>query len=86
MNTINKLMIGVAAGAILGILYAPDKGSITRDKLSRRGRGLRDKLNQLKDVVNDKIINTLKEDDGIGYPEPGITENETVVASHSWQS
>lgn len=61
MRTINKLFIGAAIGAIAGILYAPNKGSITRRRLRRKGNQFRDKINDLKDAINEKI-DTLKED------------------------
>lgn len=33
-NNLFAFMMGAAVGAVLGILYAPDKGSNTREKLS----------------------------------------------------
>ncbi|MBL7872841.1 MAG: YtxH domain-containing protein [Cyclobacteriaceae bacterium] len=33
-NVLMTFLVGAAAGAILGVLYAPDKGTNTREKLS----------------------------------------------------
>jgi gas vesicle protein len=39
-------LAGAAAGAILGILFAPDKGSVTRSRISGRARQLADNFSE----------------------------------------
>jgi gas vesicle protein len=48
-NTLLAFMAGAATGALLGILYAPDKGVNTREKLSFQLDKYRDMLQQLID-------------------------------------
>jgi len=38
------LLAGMAAGAVLGILLAPEKGSDTRGKISKKGKDYTDSL------------------------------------------
>ncbi len=45
-QTLLALLTGAAIGAGLGILYAPDKGTNTRDKLSKEAKKAQKKLNK----------------------------------------
>jgi len=53
------VLAGVAIGAVMGILFAPDKGSETRKKISRKGEDavdeIAEKFDELLDSLNEKI-------------------------------
>lgn len=59
------LLAGAAIGAIAGILFAPDKGSETRKKISRNtadmGDQLKNSFNDFVDTVKDKYRHAKKE-------------------------
>lgn len=61
---------GLAAGAILGVLFAPDKGTETRNKINQQGQKL---ANAVKEKINKgkEKLNTLKGglDEKIGITE-----------------
>ncbi len=51
---VSGLLMGVAVGAFVGILFAPDKGSKTRKKLRRQSDDLKEKLNNMVDDMTEK--------------------------------
>jgi len=59
------VVAGAATGALIGVLFAPNKGSVTRKKISRTSGnyadGLKEKFGELVDSVTDKF-EKVKED------------------------
>ena len=50
-------LLGIVTGGVLGILYAPDKGTNTRDRLSFQLDKLKKQLEGfLEDVVDGKVV------------------------------
>lgn len=52
------VLLGAAAGAALGILFAPDKGSATRKKIAKKGSDLtntiKKRFNALGEALSEK--------------------------------
>jgi gas vesicle protein len=68
MNTGKVLLgvlAGVAAGALVGILFAPAKGSRTRRRILMQGEnyvdGLKEKFNEYADTISEKLEHAKEE-------------------------
>lgn len=66
-KVIAALLAGIAVGAALGILFAPEKGSETRDKLNDALKNLGDAIKDraAEEIDNladfkDKVVNNIK--------------------------
>lgn len=84
MNSFKALVgiaAGVAAGAALGVLFAPEKGSTTRKKISKKGSdyadGLSDKFNELVGNMTQKMGSLMAETEKIA--ENGKAKAESAV-------
>lgn len=74
------VLAGLAAGATLGVLFAPDKGSSTRGKISKKSRQYADevgaKYNGMVDDLANKV-NSLKEEATHYFESGKIKAKET---------
>jgi gas vesicle protein len=66
------VLAGVAAGAALGILFAPDKGSSTRKKIARKSD---DYAEELEDNFNEFIGRISEKFDNLKEKALRVTEN-----------
>lgn len=60
------LFVGAAAGAVAGILFAPEKGAETRRKITEKSNEFKDdiseKIDHLKESIEEKIAEALPKD------------------------
>ena len=69
------VLAGLAAGALLGVLFAPEKGSVTRKKISKKGEdyadSLKEKFDEFLDNISEKFDDVKEEvTDAAGHNSP----------------
>lgn len=68
-NVMLSVVAGAAVGAVLGILYAPDKGINTRKKITQKSgqyaQGLKDQVNHVAELVSSPFHTTRREANGL---------------------
>lgn len=55
IGTIAGLLIGGAIGALFGVLFAPEKGSVTRRRISLEGGYYNDDIHEKLDTLAENI-------------------------------
>ena len=57
VKVMTGLVAGLAAGAIMGILFAPDKGTETRKKISQKGTDFKGNIKAKFSLLVDDVVN-----------------------------
>jgi gas vesicle protein len=88
MKAFTALLTGLAAGAAIGTLMAPDKGSKTRDKLAASARDFGDMLKEKRDEglealsdLKDQVVEMTR--GGNGNKRSTATRRQTSRSSRS---
>jgi gas vesicle protein len=74
---IGALLVGAAIGGVLGILFAPDKGSETRKKLAAKSDDLTDAL---KEKFDSLLAEAKKEAESVKNKAKEFAESGTAKA------
>lgn len=78
---VSAVLAGVAVGAALGILFAPEKGSETRRRIAKRSKDYADELGNKAHEFMDDIADRYEsvKDEAIRMTENGKRKAEQVV-------
>jgi len=74
------VLAGVAAGALVGVLFAPDNGWNTRKRIANKADkyvdGLKDRFSEFLDTISEKVED-VKESVSDPSEQPGIKPQKT---------
>ena len=84
-NVLLGVLAGVAVGGILGILFAPAKGTVTRRRISKKGTdyadGLKEQFNEYVDNVSEQFDSIVgKATDLVDFSGEKASKTETKTA------
>ncbi len=82
MSAKRTLLLGVGIGYVLGILYAPHKGSKTRRLIAERGEEIKEGWNNLRQNVSNTVA-SIKE--ATGNESGDSFEDSSIYISSSMQ-
>lgn len=74
---VTALLAGLAAGAVVGLLFAPDKGSETRDKINESLSDLGDAIKERAEEQFDQLCEL--KDKLVDLVKSKVSEVENVV-------
>jgi gas vesicle protein len=76
-----SFLLGIAVGAVVGFLFAPEAGDDTRRKLSKRLRNLRDAAGEKVDEVRGLLESAGDEEEDGRVDEDGDEDDEEAVST-----
>ena len=72
------LLAGIATGALLGILFAPEKGSKTRKKIADKSKGI---ANDMKDKLDDLYVDATDKYESLLQDAKGLVSKKIMKNS-----
>jgi gas vesicle protein len=73
------VLAGVAAGALIGVLFAPEKGAVTRKRMAKKGD---DYVDDLKEKFNDFLEGVKKDVETVKDNSNEFMENGAAKVDH----
>ena len=83
-NSLITFLAGAAVGTVLGLLLAPDKGEVTRKKMTDAAQDGRDLLRDACDKLEDALVETTGDENDLepagAESDDGETEGKETVS------
>lgn len=77
---IQSFLRGIAVGFLLGVLYAPDRGEVTRRKISKKTSDVKDAVKNTYETISDTVSKVKDKASQILHKDSGTSPVPTMSA------